>query len=319
MHECGHGLYEHGVSPSLERTPLCRGTSLGIHESQSRLWENLVGRGSAAWRFFLPELKKAFPQQLGDVDLETFYRAINKVQPGLIRVEADELTYGLHVVLRFELEQEMLSGALALDELPDAWNARMKSYLGVDVPDAASGVLQDVHWSLGYVGYFPTYVIGSIVSAQIWEKAVEAMPDLEGQFERGEFLPLREWLRENLHRHGRKFTPKETLQKVTGTDAVQVGPYMKYLTRSSPRSYRARRLEWRRVFRPASVQVGLNDPIATDVRHFRRDSQTLNLKSITSPSCDDVFLAFHAVEALLARGGDGTARRRDRRRRRSRP
>ena len=218
------------MSPSLERTPLCRGTSLGIHESQSRLWENLVGRSRAAWRFFLPELKKAFPRQLGDVDLETFYRAINKVQPGLIRVEADELTYGLHVVLRFELEQEMLSGALKLGELPDAWNARMKSYLGVDVPDAASGVLQDVHWSLGYVGYFPTYVIGSIVSAQIWEKAVEAMPALETQFERGEFLPLREWLRENLHRHGRKFTPKETLQKVTGSDAVQVGPYVKYLT-----------------------------------------------------------------------------------------
>jgi len=229
MHECGHGLYEHGISPSLERTPLCRGTSLGVHESQSRMWENLVGRGRAAWRFFLPELKKAFPQ-LGQVDLETFYRAINKVQPGLIRVEADELTYGLHVVLRFELEQEMLSGTLALDDLPEAWNARMKSYLGVDVPDAARGVLQDVHWSLGYVGYFPTYVIGSIVSAQIWEKAVAAMPDLERQFEQGEFLPLREWLRENLHRHGRKFTPKETLQKVTGSDAVQVGPYVKYLT-----------------------------------------------------------------------------------------
>jgi carboxypeptidase Taq len=238
MHECGHGLYEHGVSPSLERTPLCRGTSLGIHESQSRLWENLVGRGRAAWRFFLPELKKAFPRQLGDVDLETFYRAINKVQPGLIRVEADELTYGLHVVLRFELEQEMLSGALKLGELPDAWNARMKSYLGVDVPDAASGVLQDVHWSLGYVGYFPTYVIGSIVSAQIWEKAVDAMPALDKQFERGEFLPLREWLRENLHRHGRKFTPKETLQKVTGSDAVQVGPYVKYLTAKFTEIYR---------------------------------------------------------------------------------
>lgn len=228
MHECGHGLYEHGISPALERTPLCRGTSLGIHESQSRLWENLVGRSRAAWRFFLPELQQAFPQ-LGSVDLDTFYRAINKVQPGFIRVEADELTYGLHVVLRFELEQEMLSGALTLDELPEAWNARMKAYLGVDVPDAANGVLQDVHWSLGYVGYFPTYVIGSIVSAQIWEKAIGAMPDLPQQFERGEFQPLREWLRENLHRHGRKFTPKETLQKVAGTDQVTVSPYVNYL------------------------------------------------------------------------------------------
>jgi carboxypeptidase Taq len=231
MHECGHGLYEHGVSPSLERTPLCRGASLGIHESQSRLWENLVGRSRAAWACFLPDLKATFPDQLASVDLEGFYRAINKVQPGLIRVEADELTYGLHVVLRFELEQEMLSGALKLDELPEAWDSRMKAYLGVTVPDVAHGVLQDVHWSLGYVGYFPTYVIGSIVSAQIWEKALAAMPDLPAQFERGEFLPLREWLRDNLHKHGRKFTPKETLKKVTGADAVQVGPYVNYLTK----------------------------------------------------------------------------------------
>lgn len=230
MHECGHGLYEAGIDPALERTPLCRGTSLGIHESQSRLWENLVGRSRAAWSGFLPSLKAAFPGQLDGVDLETFYRAINKVKPGLIRVEADELTYGLHVVLRFELEQEMLSGAIPLAELPEAWNARMKSYLGVNVPDMASGVLQDVHWSLGYVGYFPTYVLGSIASAQIWERAQAALPDLQGQIARGEFSPLREWLRQNLHRHGRKFTPKETLQKVTGADTVDVGPYVNYLT-----------------------------------------------------------------------------------------
>jgi carboxypeptidase Taq len=237
MHECGHGLYEHGISPSLERTPLCRGTSLGIHESQSRLWENLVGRSRAAWQCFLPELQQTFPDQFRSVDLETFYRAINKVQPGLIRVEADELTYGLHVILRFELEQEMLSGALRLDELPEAWNARMKSYLGVDVPDMARGVLQDVHWSLGYVGYFPTYVIGSVVSAQIWDKALAAMPDLPAQFERGEFLALREWLRSNLHCHGRKFTPKETLAKVAGTDTVDVGPYVNYLTKKFSEIY----------------------------------------------------------------------------------
>ncbi len=231
IHEFGHGLYEHGVSQSLERTPLCAGTSLGLHESQSRLWENLVGRSRAAWTYFLPELKLAFPSQLGDVDVDRFYRAINKVEPGFIRVDADELTYGLHVVLRFELEQEMLTGALTLDDLPDAWNARMKSYLGVDVPDAARGVLQDIHWSLGLIGYFPTYVIGSIVSAQIWEKVLAAMPDLPEQIERGEFAGLREWLRDNLHRHGRKFTPRETLQKVTGTDTVDVGPYVAYLRR----------------------------------------------------------------------------------------
>lgn len=229
MHECGHGLYEHGVARELERTPLCRGASLGIHESQSRLWENIVGRGREAWTCFLPELQEAFPQ-LKAVDRETFYRAVNKVQPGFIRVEADELTYSLHVILRFELEQEMLSGAVRLEELPEVWNARMKAYLGVDVPDAAQGVLQDVHWSLGYVGYFPTYVIGSIVSAQIWQRALAATPDLPAQFERGEFGTLREWLRENLHRHGRKFTPKETLKKVAGTDAIDVQPYVQYLT-----------------------------------------------------------------------------------------
>ena len=164
-----------------------------------------------------------FPDQLKGVDLETFYRAVNTVQPGFIRVEADELTYGLHVILRFELEQEMLTGAVPLDELPDAWNARMKAYLGIDVPSDALGVLQDVHWSLGYVGYFPTYVIGSILSAQIWEKALEARPGLPGEIERGEFAGLREWLRERLHRHGRKFTPTETLQRAVGTGAVDVG------------------------------------------------------------------------------------------------
>jgi carboxypeptidase Taq len=231
IHEFGHGLYEHGVSQSLERTPLCGGTSLGLHESQSRLWENLVGRSRAAWTFFLPELKRTFPGQLRDVEVDTFYRAVNKVQPGLIRVEADELTYPLHVVLRFELEQEMLAGTVKLDELPDAWNSRMKEYLGVEVPDAAKGVLQDVHWSLGLVGYFPTYVIGSIESAQIWEKLLEALPDLPAQIESGEFTGLREWLRDHLHRHGRKFTPKETLQKVVGTDSVDVGPYVAYLRR----------------------------------------------------------------------------------------
>jgi carboxypeptidase Taq len=230
MHECGHGLYEHGVSPSLERTPLCRGASLGVHESQSRLWENIVGRSRQAWHCFYPELQQAFPEQLGTVDVEGFYRAINKVQPGFIRVEADELTYALHVILRVELEREMIAGTIRIGDLPDAWNARMKQYLGIDVPNAAQGVLQDVHWSLGYIGYFPTYVIGSIVSAQIWDRVRAEMPDLPGQFERGEFQPLREWLRERLHRHGRKFTPKETLQKVTGNDQIDVQPFVRYVT-----------------------------------------------------------------------------------------
>lgn len=228
MHECGHGLYENGVSPTLERTPLCRGVSFGLHESQSRMWENLVGRSRSFWKFFYPKLQAAFPDQFGNVEADIFYRAINKVQPSLIRVEADEATYNLHIILRFELEQEMMEGKVALRDLPEAWNARMKSYLGVDVPDDAQGVLQDIHWSSGGIGYFATYSLGNIISCQIWEKALEALPDLYEQFERGEFIALREWLRENLHRHGRKFTPKETLQKVTG-GSISVEPYVKYL------------------------------------------------------------------------------------------
>jgi len=228
MHECGHGLYENGVSPALERTPLCRGASLGLHESQSRMWENLVGRSRPFWKFFFPKLRATFPEQFKAVDAEAFYRAINKVQPSLIRVEADEATYGLHIILRFELEQEIMNGRLALKDLPEAWNARMKEYLGVGVPDDARGVLQDIHWSGGMLGYFPTYSLGNIISAQIWEKALAALPDLYDQFERGEFMALREWLRQNLHQHGRKFTPRETLEKVVG-GPINVGPYVRYL------------------------------------------------------------------------------------------
>jgi len=229
MHECGHGLYENGISPLLERTPLCRGVSLGLHESQSRLWENLVGRSRPFWRHFFPSLQAAFPEPFAALDLETFYRAINKVQPSFIRVEADEATYNLHVILRFELEQEIMAGRLPVADLPAAWNARMRDYLGVTVPDDAHGVLQDVHWSSGYLGYFPTYSLGNIISCQIWEKAAAALPGLYNQFEQGEFQPLREWLREALYRHGRKFTPAETLQRVVG-GPIDVGPYVRYLT-----------------------------------------------------------------------------------------
>jgi carboxypeptidase Taq len=230
MHECGHGLYENGISSALERTPLCRGASSGLHESQSRMWENLVGRSRSFWKFFFPKLQAAFPEQFGNLEMETFYRAINKVQPSLIRVEADEATYNLHIILRFELEQEIMEGRIALAEAPEAWNARMKDYLGVDAPDDAHGVLQDVHWSSGLLGYFPTYSLGNIIACQIWEKALQALPDLYAQFERGEFRPLREWLRETLHKHGRKFTPRETLQKVVG-GPIDVGPFVRYLKR----------------------------------------------------------------------------------------
>jgi carboxypeptidase Taq len=228
MHEFGHGAYENGVDQSLDRTPLCRGASLGLHESQSRMWENLVGRSMPFWRYFFPKIQETFPEQLDGVELETFYKAVNKVQPSLIRVDADEVTYNFHIILRFELEQQIVDGAIALSDLPEAWNAKMDEYLGVDVPDEARGVLQDVHWSFGGFGYFPTYSLGNVISVQIWEKALEAMPDLYDKFEQGEFGELREWLRENLHRYGRKFTPRETLERVAG-GPLDAGPYIRYL------------------------------------------------------------------------------------------
>lgn len=228
MHECGHGLYEYGSDPELDRTPLAGGVSLGLHESQSRLWENLVGRSRAFWRRFYPELRETFPDELDADAGEEFYRAVNCVRPSLIRVDADEVTYGLHVILRFELEQELIEGRLASTDLPDAWNGRMLEYLGVEVPSDADGVLQDIHWSGGTFGYFPTYLLGSVMSVQIWEAAGRAIPDLEEQVGAGEFAALREWLRENLHRHGRMFTPKQTLARVAG-GPIDPDPYLAYL------------------------------------------------------------------------------------------
>ena len=228
MHEYGHGLYEHQVDRALDRTLLSRGVSLGMHESQSRMWENLVGRGLPFWRFFYPRLQEAFPQPLGSVDLETFYRAVNRVHPSLIRIEADEVTYNLHIILRFELEQDILHGRVELRDLPDVWNERMYEYLGVEVPDDAHGVLQDVHWSAGTIGYFPTYSLGNVISLQIWERVQEDIPDLDERFERGDFAPLREWLGEHLHRHGRKFLPTETVERVVG-GPIDPGPYLRYL------------------------------------------------------------------------------------------
>ncbi len=227
MHEFGHGLYEHQVSSSIDRTPLQRGASMSLHESQSRMWENLVGRSLPFWRRFYPELRSRFAR-LADVELEEFYRAVNKVQPSLIRVEADEVTYNLHIILRFELEQEIMAGQIALEELPEVWDARMEEYLGIDVPDAARGVLQDVHWSFGGFGYFPTYSLGNVVSVQIWEKVREAIPDLDEQIEQAEFGVLRDWLRDNLHNHGRKFLPREMLQRLVG-GPMDAAPYVRYL------------------------------------------------------------------------------------------
>jgi len=194
------------------------------------MWENLVGRSLATWRFFYPQLQEALPAGFGHVPLETFHRALNKVQPSFRRVDADEVTYCLHIILRFELERQMLSGALALKDLPEAFNAKMSEYLGLNPPDIVAGVLQDVHWSDMTFGYFPTYALGNVVSVQLWEKAESELGELDEQFERGEFAPLREWLRENVHRHGRAFTPQELLQRVTGS-TMDPAPYLRYLER----------------------------------------------------------------------------------------
>jgi carboxypeptidase Taq len=228
MHECGHGLYEHGVSPTLERTPLCHGVSSALHESQSRMWENIVGRSRPFWNHFYPSFQATFPEAVGDVDQERFYRAINRVKPSYIRVDADEATYNLHIILRFELEQEILAGTIGLKELPEAWNARFEEYLGIPVPNDSLGVLQDVHWSSGGFGYFPTYSLGNIISVQIWEKVLSELPDLPDQFEQGEFGQLHDWLRTRLYSLGRKFTPQETLERVVG-GPIDAAPYIRYL------------------------------------------------------------------------------------------
>jgi carboxypeptidase Taq len=228
MHEFGHGIYEYGVDRALARTPLQRGTSLSMHESQSRMWENLVGRSRPFWQHYFPLVQEAFPSQLSGVDAEGFYRAANRVQPSLIRIEADEATYNLHIILRFELEQEMITGRLAAADVPDAWDAKMVEYLGVEVPDVADGALQDTHWAGGSIGYFSTYALGNITSAQLWERISEDIPDVYEQIGRGEFAPLREWLREHVHQHGRKYMPKELLERVTGS-GLDPQPLLKYL------------------------------------------------------------------------------------------
>ena len=234
MHETGHGLYQYGVAPELDRTPLetpptaVTEFSMALHESQSRLWENVVGRSLPFWRWFYPYVQHAFPEALGGVGLDAFHRAVNRVRRTLIRVDADETTYGLHIILRFQLEQELISGRLAVVDLPEAWNTRVSELLGLDVPNDASGVLQDVHWSDASFGYFPTYQLGNVLSVQIWEKAREAIPDIDEQMERGEFAPLHAWLRENLYAIGRKFTPAETVERVAG-GPIDPEPYLRYL------------------------------------------------------------------------------------------
>jgi carboxypeptidase Taq len=228
MHETGHALYEQGVSPVHHRTSLEGGVSLGVHESQSRLWENLVGRSLPFWEHFYPRLQQRFPSQLGAVSVERFYRGINKVQPSLIRVEADEATYNLHVMLRVELEIALVEGTITVPDLPDAWNSRMREYLGLTPPDAAHGVLQDIHWSAGLFGYFATYTLGNLIAAQLWEQFQRLHSARDEDIRHGQFAPLLSWLRSELHQHGRAYRPQELVERICGS-RVDPAPYLRYL------------------------------------------------------------------------------------------
>ena len=228
LHETGHGLYEQGLDPNHFGTPLGEAASLGIHESQSRLWENFVGRGRAFWEYFLPRARAAFPEALRGVSADAWHRAINDVRPSLIRTEADEATYNLHVMLRFDLEEAMLREDLSPADLPGAWNEKMRAYLGITPPDDARGCLQDIHWSGGAIGYFPTYTLGNLYAAQFFEQARKDLPDLDAQFAAGQFAPLLGWLREKIHCHGKRYLPRELVRKVTGAD-LHATPLLRHL------------------------------------------------------------------------------------------
>jgi carboxypeptidase Taq len=228
LHEAGHGMYEQGVNPALEGTPLARGASSGVHESQSRLWENIVGRDLGVWRHYYPDLQKTFPA-LQDVPLETFHRAVNHIEPTLIRVRADELTYNLHIMIRFGLEVDLHEGRLTVADLPQAWRDRYEEYLGITPPDDKDGVMQDIHWySFQIGGVFQGYTLGNVLSGQYYEAALQAHPEIPEQLARGEFDTLHGWMQENIYRHGRKFTSQELTQRVTGSP-IRTEPYFNYL------------------------------------------------------------------------------------------
>ncbi len=229
LHEAGHGMYEQGLPKDKHfGQPLGSAVSLGIHESQSRMWENFVGRSREFWTWALPVAKKSLAPHIDGMDLEAMYRAANLVTPSFIRVEADEATYNLHIMLRFQIERALVNGTLAPKDLPATWNRTFKEFLGLDVPDDRRGCLQDVHWSFGLIGYFPTYTLGNLYAAQLWEKISIDIPDLRGQFTRGEFTPLRAWLNTNIHAHGRRFEAGELCERVTGKK-LSADPLLRHL------------------------------------------------------------------------------------------
>ncbi len=227
IHEAGHAMYEQGTSPAFYRSYLENGASMAVHELQSRFYENIIGRSRAFWQFFYPQLQAAFPH-FKNVDREAFYKALNQSHPSLIRTEADEVTYGLHIMLRFELENELFNGKVKVADLPKEWNARMQAYLGITPPDDVKGVMQDIHWAQGLMGYFPDYLLGSIFSVQLWDRMQQDIPDVTAQIARGAFGAILGWQREHIHRHGQKFTLPELSERATG-GPLRWEPYMDYL------------------------------------------------------------------------------------------
>lgn len=230
LHESGHGIYDQGLLADHYGTPLGESISLGIHESQSRMWENMVGRSKAFWKHFFPKAQNVFPDALGNVTMEQFYFAVNDVRPSFIRVESDEATYNLHILLRFEIESAFFNGDLPLKEVPHVWNENFEKYFGIKPPDDAKGCLQDVHWSAGLIGYFPTYSLGNLYAAQFFAHADKELGGLHAQFEKGDFKPLLDWLRKNIHHHGRRYRATELVKKVTGQPLTHK-PLIDYMTK----------------------------------------------------------------------------------------
>lgn len=228
LHESGHGMYEQGVSPAYSRTPLGGGVSMGIHESQSRLFENIVGRSRGFWGHYLPVLSEEFPGAFEGVGVEEMYRAVNEAKPGFIRIDSDELTYNLHILLRFEIEVALMEEEISVNDIPSVWNAKMEEYLGIVPENDSLGALQDVHWSSGLFGYFPTYSMGNVLSVQFYEKALQEVPSIPNDIAGGDFSTLHGWMSDNIYRHGSRYEPDELVERVTGRP-LDTAPYLKYL------------------------------------------------------------------------------------------
>jgi carboxypeptidase Taq len=236
MHESGHAMYSQGCNPLYARSVLQEASSLAFHESQSRMWENLVGRSKEFWTYFYPSFQMLFSGHLGNVDLETFYKGINQVEPSLIRVEADEATYNLHIMLRLEIEIGLIEKTISTKDLPEIWNTKMRDYLGVAPTNDAQGVLQDIHWSGGMIGYFATYALGNLLSVQLWEKMNQDVPNIPDEMAKGEFSSILHWLRENVHQYGSKYSSQELIQKITGSK-ISAEPYIRYLNQKYHQIY----------------------------------------------------------------------------------